>query len=51
MLGDSLILWKSNKQKCVRLSTCIVELFACSDIKEVKWLSNLLIEIKLEKPS
>jgi len=49
MLGYSLILWKSNKQKFVGLSTCIVELFACSNIvKDVKWLSNLLVEMKLE---
>jgi len=47
MLEDSLILWKNNKQKCVGLSTCIVELFACSDIvKDVKWLSNLLVETR-----
>lgn len=53
MLGGgllcSLLLWKSSKQKCVELSTCVVELFACSDIvKDMKWLSNLLIEMELE---
>jgi len=49
MIGDSLIMWRSNKQKCVGLSTCVVELFACSDVvKEIKWIANILVEMNLQ---
>ncbi|KAK2578119.1 hypothetical protein KPH14_000978, partial [Odynerus spinipes] len=49
MLGDSLVMWRSNKQKCVGLSACTVELFACSEIvKDASWIINILIEIDLQ---
>nr|XP_042910227.1 uncharacterized protein LOC107448150 [Parasteatoda tepidariorum] len=46
MLGDSLILWKSNKQKTVALSTCETELVSLGGVcRELMWILNLLEEL------
>ncbi|XP_076395868.1 uncharacterized protein LOC143265784 isoform X2 [Megachile rotundata] len=48
MLGNLLVMWRSNKQKCVGLSTCTVQLFACSEIvKDASWIINMLTEMNL----
>ncbi|XP_042909028.1 uncharacterized protein [Parasteatoda tepidariorum] len=46
MLGDSLILWKSNKQKTVALSTCETELVSLGGVcRELMWILILLKEL------
>jgi len=47
LLGDTLITWKSKKQKTVGNSICEVELFAVAEItKDIIWLQNMHIEVK-----
>jgi hypothetical protein len=49
MIGNSLLTWKSRKQKCVGLSTCEAELLAIADVaRELTWTLNMLTELKCE---
>ncbi|KAK2578209.1 hypothetical protein KPH14_012845 [Odynerus spinipes] len=39
-------MWRSNKQRSVGLSTCVAELFACSEtVKDIIWVKNILVEM------
>lgn len=47
-LGGNPIIWKSQKQPCVALSTTEAEYMAtCPTAKEIVWLQDLLFELKL----
>ena len=49
MLDHSLIIWRNRKQRCVGLSTCVVELFACSElVKDITWISNILLKLGVQ---
>jgi len=42
LLNDSAILWRSNKQSCIALSTIEVEYVACSAAsQDVVWLTSV----------
>jgi hypothetical protein len=48
-LGNSPVIWKSTKQKCIALSTQEAEYIAMTECgKEVQWISHLLDEIGLK---
>lgn len=49
MLDDSLIIWRSGKQRYVGFSTCVVELFACSElVKDITWILDILLELDVQ---